>query len=347
MTVDSDKPRALLSYTRNDDRYLEGGISWLREELEKSVSAHTGYPFRIFQGAEDIQPGDRWANKIDQALEGAQIFIPILTPSFFQSNFCRIEAQAFLNYEINMEWAGFVLPLYLIQAHALEKASLREVDDIAKALHERQYDDWRSVAGKLQHEETRRELTDKITRLAETIARLIERDSSSEKPPPIPKQSTGPHFRINEDGLIDRARDDAPEVIENEARMASLQAGLRAGCDRLLVAGISQNAFGYLIDDIRAYQDAISPAVRKVQSTDVWRLGLVLQDHADAVGRDVDRLGPSLEDDQQAALKSLVGLHGPFILSSDEGRALQALSHENRATRDELTQFQEAADRFV
>ncbi|MGI9487651.1 MAG: formylglycine-generating enzyme family protein [Geminicoccaceae bacterium] len=129
--------------------------------------------------------------------------------------------------------------------------------------------------------------------------------------------------------------------------MASLQAGLQAGCDRLLQAGINPNAFGYLIDDIKAYQDAISPPVQEIQFTDVWRLGLLLHDHADAVSRDVDRLRPSLEDEQQAALNSLIGLHGPFILSSEDGRALQALAHENLATRDELGEFQEAAEAFI
>lgn len=177
MAIDPDKPHAFLSYTRaDDDDYFKGGISWLREELEKLVRGHTGYPFQIFQDVEDIQPGDRWANKLDQALESAQLFIPILTPSFFRSDFCRREARAFLDYEAKAKRAGLILPLYLIRAPVLESAKLREADDLATALRERQHDDWRSVAVRLQHEGTRWEVMEKIVRLAEAIAEVVEHD---------------------------------------------------------------------------------------------------------------------------------------------------------------------------
>jgi hypothetical protein len=341
-----------LSYTRADDeKFFKGGISWLREELEQLVSGYIGEPFQIFQDTEDIQPSDRWEHKLDQALRAAQLFIPILTPRFFQSDFCRREAKAFLDYEERAGRAGLILPLYFIRTPKFDNPAIRDADDLAKALYARQYADWRALVVQLQHRDTRSQLAGKIDELAKTIAKNIERDLWAtdvvDIPPPVPDQGAGPHFRINDDGLIDRAPDDNSDAIENEARMTSLQAGLRAGCSLLLGAGISQNAFGYLINDIEAYQDAISPPIREIQFTDVWRLGLVLQDHADAVSRDVDRLGPSLEDDQQAALKSLIGLHGPFILSSEEGRALQALSQENLSTREELRSFQVVADQFV
>ena len=63
-----DAPQAFLSYARLDDEYLEDGISWLREALEKAVRAMTGRPFQIFQDVKDIQLGDRWSKKLDQAL---------------------------------------------------------------------------------------------------------------------------------------------------------------------------------------------------------------------------------------------------------------------------------------
>jgi hypothetical protein len=155
MVIDPDKPHAFLSYTRSDDIWLEGGISWLREDLEKAVQAYAGSPFQIFQDVEDIQPGDRWSNKLDQALKGAQLFIPILTPSFFQSNFCRGEAQAFLDYETRAGRDDLILPVYLIETPVLEQVALREADEIAKALRERQHDDWQELVVKLRHPDTR------------------------------------------------------------------------------------------------------------------------------------------------------------------------------------------------
>jgi F-box protein 11 len=114
MAIDPDKPHAFLSYTRSDDNYFNGGISWLRGRLEQAVQARTGAPFQIFQDVEHIDYGDRWEKKLDQALKEAQIFIPILTPSFFHSNFCRREAQAFLNYAAQTRRDDLILPLYLI-----------------------------------------------------------------------------------------------------------------------------------------------------------------------------------------------------------------------------------------
>ena len=57
-------------------------------------------------------------------------------------------------------------------------------------------------------------------------------------------------------------------------------------CDRLLGSfedGVGRNAFGYLINDVRAYQATISGPLRDIQFTDVWRRGLGLQTIAEYV----------------------------------------------------------------
>ena len=66
MAIDPDKPHAFLSYTRFDDTFTSGGISWLRGKLEQAVQARTGRPFQIFQDVEDIEYGDRWEKNLDQ-----------------------------------------------------------------------------------------------------------------------------------------------------------------------------------------------------------------------------------------------------------------------------------------
>ncbi|MEM9628987.1 MAG: SUMF1/EgtB/PvdO family nonheme iron enzyme [Pseudomonadota bacterium] len=173
MAIDPDKPHAFLSYTRFDDDYLEGGITWLREALEKAVQARTGEPFQIFQDVEDIQLGDRWEKKLDQALAEAQLFIPILTPSFFKSDFCRREAQSFLDYEARAGRDDLILPLYLIEAPALKLPAVRAADDLARQLSERQHADWRSLDVKLHHPDTRHLIAEPIAALATAIARAV------------------------------------------------------------------------------------------------------------------------------------------------------------------------------
>ena len=334
--IDPVKVIAFWGYSFQDETDLQGGITWLERGLIKAIRKHPNITLDFF--------GDQ---SVDEVQDGLQIYIPLITSNFLRSDLCLRELRDFYGYEKSVGRSDLIFPIYLKTQEAVAPDPDIE-DELAAALHGRPYHDWRASTAKLRDEVGREELIADIDTLAVAIwDRLSKASFPNVLAPPIPNQGTGPHFRINEDGLIDRAPDDVRDSIENEARMASLQAGLQAGCDRLLRAGINPNAFGYLIDDIKAYQDAISPPVQEIQFTDVWRLGLLLHDHADAVSRDVDRLRPSLEDEQQAALNSLVGLHGPFILSSEDGRALQALAYENLATRDELGEFQEAAEAFI
>ena len=182
LDIDPAKPHAFLSYTRFDDKVLNGGISALREALELAVQARTGKPFNIFQDVEDISPGDSWQKKLDRAIEAAQLFIPILTPSFFESDFCKGEAEAFLDYEARAGREDLVLPIYLIDTPKLDDADLRITDDLASRLHERQYADWRPLRFRLQHHDT----LPRIDELAKAIALAIARNGQAATPPPEP-----------------------------------------------------------------------------------------------------------------------------------------------------------------
>jgi hypothetical protein len=111
--------------------------------MELAVQARTGRRFNIFPYVDDIKPGDAWRNKLDRATEAAQLFIPILTPSFFESDISRKEAEAFLAYKARAGRDDLVLPIYLIDTPLLEAGGQREAGDLASRLHGRQYDDWR------------------------------------------------------------------------------------------------------------------------------------------------------------------------------------------------------------
>lgn len=175
-----------MSYTRLDDDYLEGGITWLRGALEKAVRVRTGFPFQIFQDVEDIQLGDRWSKKLDQAIAQAQLFIPILTPCFFQSEFCRRESQAFLAYEKKAGRDDLILPLYLLEAQVLKLPGLRKTDQLALEFGERQHADWQDLAVNLQHKNTRPLVAARIATLATAIARAVTKHHAATAPGEIP-----------------------------------------------------------------------------------------------------------------------------------------------------------------
>lgn len=191
--IDSNKPHAFLSYVHDDDDYLKGGISWLREALESAVKANTGLDLKIFQDVEHIVPGEKWKNKLNIALESAQLFVPILTPRFFKSPFCRGEAYAFLDYEERADRDDLIIPIYLIGFDFLEDSKKRNGDDLLAKLCERQYHDWREVRFDLKKSINR----PKIEELAHILANAAQRPAKTS----APSSSEGEIF-----GLAEAAR---------------------------------------------------------------------------------------------------------------------------------------------
>jgi formylglycine-generating enzyme required for sulfatase activity len=136
-------PDAFLSYTRFDDRH--GAISTFRQWLSDIVREVSGEPFEIFQDVDDIDVGERWSDKLDQILDHARFFIPIMTPNYFKSEACRKELQKFLDAEARVGRQDLIIPIYYIQSAVVEDRALREADHLATVLGARQHADWRHL----------------------------------------------------------------------------------------------------------------------------------------------------------------------------------------------------------
>ena len=93
-----------LSYATAADRDTDASISTLRDVLERAVRAHGAAGFELFQDRVSIRWGDDWERTLTGALDDALFFLPVLTPQFFASDWCRREAEAFL--EGALEEAG-------------------------------------------------------------------------------------------------------------------------------------------------------------------------------------------------------------------------------------------------
>jgi spore germination protein GerM len=136
---------ALMSYTRFDDQHDGAFLTAFRERLSHEVRAQSGQEFRIFQDTEAIKWGEQFEARIDHALDTITFFIPILTPSFFASEFCRYELEKFLAREQELGRSDLVLPVYYIEVAALEDKHLRDDDPLAQTLAARQRIDWREL----------------------------------------------------------------------------------------------------------------------------------------------------------------------------------------------------------
>jgi hypothetical protein len=152
----------------------------------------------------------------------------------------------------------------------------------------------------------------------------------------IPHQGAGPHFTLGPAGMI--ALVPAAEISaigNNVARIGELLPLVRRAA-RDLIGHLNPNAFPELARDVADYRAAVEEDWVKIRWGTVFGLGVMLESAAEAARRKIeDRLQPALEDAAQAALDSILTLHGPLILATAEGRELADEADRMYLTREE------------
>lgn len=142
--MSKDKPAALMSYVHSDDKYKQ--LSTLCERLSDEVGMQIGIEFPIFQDKKDIHWGQNWEERIKSALtEEITFLIPIITPSFFNSQPCRDELERFLEVEKKLKRNELILPIYFVDTPLLNDPKSRATDPLAEVIASRQYADWREL----------------------------------------------------------------------------------------------------------------------------------------------------------------------------------------------------------
>lgn len=135
---------AFLSYARINDR--DGRLSWFRKHLEWAVQEWTGdHSFRIFQDVTNIRWGQHGVNRIEEALGEIFVLIPVMTPSYFNSKWCRREYELFANREEYLHRNDLILPIYWLNCDRLKNEGSREADSVARGLWDHQWKDWRPL----------------------------------------------------------------------------------------------------------------------------------------------------------------------------------------------------------
>ncbi len=184
------KPGAFMCYARINDR--DSTLTKLRKNLSDEVEEYIGEKFPIFQDVEDITWGEDWKERIDESLSEVTFFIPIITPSFFKSDYCCDELNRFLDREKKLGRNDLVLPIYYIETPLLEMESEREISDrdsdserviktLAQIINDRQRPscaDWRKLRPKCRNSFESVEIFEALQGLAIQI-----RDSLNRLPP--------------------------------------------------------------------------------------------------------------------------------------------------------------------
>jgi hypothetical protein len=162
-----------MSYVHFDDEHENRRLTKLRELLSAEVRAQTGKDFSIFQDRYDIAWGQAWQERINESIDSATLFIPIITPSFFTSAACRDELSRFLRREQQLHRNDLILPLYYIDTPLIDEQAKRAADALAEAVAMHNYADWRDFRFKpLSSPRVRKEIARLATQIRDAIKRM-------------------------------------------------------------------------------------------------------------------------------------------------------------------------------
>jgi Leucine-rich repeat (LRR) protein len=168
-------------------------------------------------------------------------------------------------------------------------------------------------------------------------------DAAAAPPPLLPSQGVGPHFEVDETGIVILA---PPEALDQEGnhirRLRAIHPVLR-DLSRKLAARLSiGNAPHALLSArLEAYTDLVALDLDKIDFALLYVEGIRLANAEAAATMDSEL--PSLDATAQEQLATILRLHGTFMLSTAEGVA--AIEAEERYQRrpDEEKQYRAAA----
>ncbi len=128
-------PSFFLSYAREDDE--SGAVERLYQDLRGRLRMTLGPKYGLgFRDRSQIKPGADWSAELKGALETAQSFVAVLSPTYFSRQYCGKEWEAFscrlAPYLNRPEAASLLQPVLLVgKAHLVP---------MPPAVHEKQYD---------------------------------------------------------------------------------------------------------------------------------------------------------------------------------------------------------------
>jgi hypothetical protein len=183
------------------------------------------------------------------------------------------------------------------------------------------------------------------TAIARRLERLRPPSSVPSTATPLPPQGPGPHFGLSEIDLIDRSPPSDVDSVGNDLGRIRQLLPLVQQYAEVLSRQLAGNKYPELEKAVRDYHAAIAVTDKSdIAWGEVFGLGVFLQNAADAARREIkDRMLPELEDTALTTLESLLRLHGPLILASNEGRELSAQADAFQMTREEIATLAKAS----
>jgi hypothetical protein len=140
------------------------------------VQAQTGRRFHIFLDKEDIGPAPNWEELLREALADVDVLVPVITPSFLNSDWCRREVMLFTDDEQRRGGVRAMFPLHYIQTERFEHP---ETDATVRTLRRHKWFDWRHLR---RADGQSPERFARLVEIAQAIAASLAEQSARRKP---------------------------------------------------------------------------------------------------------------------------------------------------------------------
>ncbi|MFI5459730.1 MAG: TIR domain-containing protein, partial [Isosphaerales bacterium] len=174
-----------ISYAHADDRHENREkVAALVEAIKADYLRVTGAALNVFFDTHAIRSMDDWEAKILTGLRESKMMVAVLSPSYFQSDFCRREWEIYVETELAHALPGDgITPIYVVKHPAFEADPVDErLRHWIKDLRRRQYIEWLPFwpegAKALEREDVRRRLAARPGQIAERLHRAAVRDAS-------------------------------------------------------------------------------------------------------------------------------------------------------------------------
>lgn len=172
------------SYVHTDDENADGAIVRLADRVMNEYALLSGESLRLFVDR-DLEWGDEWKRRIDQALQETTFFIPVITPMYFKSEECRRELIKFKSAAEEFGVQQLLLPIYYVQVPEMEVDN--PADKLMAFVKTVQRVDVRKVRLKNEHDSEHREI---VNSLASRLLKIAtETEALAAAPVPIESDS--------------------------------------------------------------------------------------------------------------------------------------------------------------
>ncbi|WP_425864780.1 toll/interleukin-1 receptor domain-containing protein [Arthrobacter sp. TWP1-1] len=135
--------KAFLSYAHADNEREGGRITHLADLIRSEFEFLTGETIEIFVDSAEIQWGQDFRARLDEAMQSTTFFIPVLTPTYFLREECRKEMVQFVSSATSLGLQELLLSIRYAPVLELCEGSSDELKDIAARMQFEPWDDVR------------------------------------------------------------------------------------------------------------------------------------------------------------------------------------------------------------